>query len=519
MPFIDARDLPGGSEIVADLIVIGGGMAGLALAREWAGSIRSVAVIESGGKAFDPATQELYRGQGTMRGPGGAEAPFSDYVYQSRRRMLGGSGMIWGGKCVALDPADFAERSWVPGSGWPISRKGMQPYYDRACDLLELPHFPPGETDLELPGKPPLAIDGRKRFFSAPRHYTKLSGGVDKAAYDRWRFAPAEAANVTVYLNANVVELKLKPDRRGLERLDLACLDGKRRTARGRTYVLATGGIENARLLLASNSVAKEGVGNGADLVGRNFQGHVVFAVNKLAKGRATSIYLSRVDNDMRLYTDGTKGLSHCVFAPTLAGQRERRAGNATVTLVSFPAKAPPDPERAALQQLALSLDHGGAAEGRVRDVGCFFMTEHMPNPASRVTLGDTSDALGMPRVRLDWTWSEADWRSLESTVAAFSQALGEAGLGRVSFPADRASFVAMAASSTSRHHMGTTRMNRDPAKGVVDADSRVHGVSNLYVAGSSVFPTSGIGNPTLTLLAMTMRLSDHLKTELRRAA
>jgi len=513
MPFIDARELPGGSEIVADLIIIGGGMAGLALAREWAGNGRSVAVLESGGQTLDPATQDLYRGEGTMRGPGGESRPFSDYVHQSRRRMLGGSGMIWGGKCVALDPADFAERSWVPGSGWPINRTQMQPYYDRASDLLEIPHFPAGETDLQVPGKPALAIGGRRRFFSAARHYTKLSGGVDKAGYDRWRTAPAEAANVTVYLNANVMELKLKPEGRSLERLDIACLGGRRHTARGRAYVLATGGIENARLLLASNSVAKTGVGNGADLVGRNFQGHVVFAVNQAAKGSATSVYFSRVDNDMRLYTDGTKGQSHCVFAPTLAGQRERRAGNATVTLVDFPYQPPPDPELAAIRQWALALD--GRAQGR--DIGCFFMTEHMPNPESRVVLGGTSDALGMPRVKLDWAWSEADFRSLEGTVAAFAQALGEAGLGRLSFPADRAAFVAMAAGSPSRHHMGTTRMHRDPAKGVVDANSRVHGVSNLYVAGSSVFPTSGIGNPTLTLLAMTMRLSDHLKT--RRAA
>src|SRR5690349_14028436 len=123
MPFIDARDLPGDSEIVADLIVIGGGVAGLALAREWSGSGRSVAVIESGGKTFDPLVQELYRGAGVMRGPDGPEQPFEDYVHQSRRRMLGGSGMVWGGKCVALDPADFARRDWVPDSGWPISRK------------------------------------------------------------------------------------------------------------------------------------------------------------------------------------------------------------------------------------------------------------------------------------------------------------------------------------------------------------------------------------------------------------
>ncbi|WP_430425268.1 FAD-dependent oxidoreductase [Phenylobacterium sp.] len=512
MPFIDARELPAGSEIAADLIVIGGGMAGLALAREWAGSGRSVAVLESGDKTPDLATQDLYRGEGTMRGPGTAPQPFSDYVHQSRRRMLGGSGNVWGGKCVALDPADFAQRSWVPGSGWPISRAQIQPYYDRASDLLELPHFPPGETDLKVAGKPALEIDSG-RFFSAARHVSKLSGGTDRAAFDRWRFAPAQAANVTVYLNANVTELKLRPDGRRLERLDVACLNGKRHTARGRAYVLATGGIENVRLMLASNSVAKDGVGNGAGLVGRNFQGHVTFSVGEAAKGRASRICFTRAGLDLRLYTDGSLRQTHCVFAPTLADQRRRRAGNATMTLFEM-APVPPDPETAAIRQTLQAMS--GAAG---REVGYFMMTEHMPNPESRITLGSTSDALGMPRVKLDWAWSEADFRSLESTVAAFAQALGEAGLGRFQFPADRSQFVAMARSAASRHHMGSTRMNQDPAQGVVDADSRVHGVSNLYVAGSSVFPTSGIGNPTLTLLAMTLRLSDHLKTEMKRAA
>jgi len=520
MPFIDARDMPGDSEIVADLVIIGGGMAGLALARQWAGSGRSVAILESGGKGFDAATQDLYRGAGVMRGPDSPDVAFDDYVHQSRWRMLGGSGMIWGGKCVALDPADFARRDWVPDSGWPLSRQALQPYYDRACDLLEIPHFPPGETALREAGKPELKIDGARRFFSAPRRFTKFSGGVDKAAYDQWRFAPGTAANVTVYLNANVTELKLKPDRRALERLDLACLDGKRMTASGRAYVLATGGIENARLLLASNSVAAEGVGNGADLVGRHFQGHVTYWVDDRQRGLASGVYLSGTDHDMALYTAGSKGGAHCVFAPTLAGQKARRAGNATITLTpSRPAGATADLELKALQQLAANLDRGAAPAGADRQLSCFFMTEHMPNPQSRVSLGDTSDALGMPRVKLEWAWSEADWKSLESSVAAFGQALGEAGLGRVVFPAERSSFLAMAAASPSRHHMGTTRMHRDPAKGVVDADSRVHGVSNLYVAGSSVFPTSGIGNPTLTLLAMTLRLSDHLKTRIRSAA
>jgi choline dehydrogenase-like flavoprotein len=516
MPFIDARELPGGSEIVADLIVIGGGMAGLTLAREWAGSGRTVAVIESGGQAFDPAVQELYRGEGVMRAADNPDKPFDDYLHQSRRRQLGGSGHVWGGKCVALDPADFAERAWVPGSGWPVSRKTIQPYYDRACDLLEIPRFGPGETSPNWPGRPILEIGAARRFFSAPRSFTKYSGGVDPKAFDRWRTAPAEAANVTVYLNANVTELKLAADRKALERLDIACLNGKRHTAKGRTYVLAGGGIENARLLLASNSVDPKGVGNGADLVGRYFQGHNTYAVQDLKTGATSGVYLSRADRNMSAYVLTSYGPPQCVFAPTLADQKARRAGNFTVTLVTVPGKRQVDPEWRALAQLTGQVDGGASELGAQRDLGCFFMTEHLPNPDSRVTLGSKTDALGMPRVKLEWVLTDADWKSFESSVAAFSQAMGEAGLGRVIFPADRRDFLRI--SGSSRHHMGSTRMHRDPEKGVVDDDSRVHGVANLYVAGSSVFPTSGIGNPTLTLLAMTYRLSDHLKAQARAA-
>jgi choline dehydrogenase-like flavoprotein len=517
MPFIDARELPGDSEIVADVVVIGAGMAGLTIAREWAATGRTIALIESGGQAFDPKVQDLYAGSGVMRGPGNPDKGYDSYLIEGRRRMLGGSGNIWGGKCVALDPADFARRDWVAGSGWPVSRKSIQPYYDRACDLLEVPRFGPGETSVEEPGRPVLRIDGEREFFSAPRQFSRCSGIVDAKRYDRWRTVPAEPANVSVYLNANVTELRLAAGRRSIAGLDVACLNGRRHAAKGRVYILAVGGIENARLLLASNSVDPKGVGNDADLVGRYFMGHAVFQVDDRTHGKTSGIYLSGTDHDMSLYVLEKYGPSQSVFAPRLAAQKARRAGNCTVTLSSVRGPPPPDAELAALRQLAAGLDKGSPVTRADRDISCFFMTEHHPNPESRVSLGDTSDALGMPRPRLEWTWSEADWRSMESSVAAFSQALGAAGLGRVSFPVDRSQYVPIA--GVSRHHMGTTRMNRDPAKGVVDENSRVHGISNLYVAGSSVFPTSGIGNPTLTLLAMAMRLTDHLKSQTRRAA
>lgn len=510
MPFIDARELPGGSEIVADLVVIGAGMAGIAIAREWAGSGRTVAFIESGGREFDADVQDLYRGSGLLAGPDNADRPFDDHLHQGRRRQLGGSGNIWGGKCVALDPADFARREWIPRSGWPVTRRSLQPFYDRASDLLGIPHFPAGEAGLTEAGRPQLALGSR--FFSAPRHFSPYTGVLDAKRFDGFRTQPFEPANITVWLNANVVELKLAARGGSIERLDIACLNGKRHAARGRAYVLATGGIENARLLLASNSVEKAGVGNRADLVGRYFQGHVTYGVTDRAQGTASGVYLSRARN-MDLYTQGFELKSHCVFAPTLAAQRRARLGNCTFTLGRLSQPLAAQAEVTAIQQLASAVD-GDAANGQ--QLYGFVMSEHLPNPDSRVSLGSATDALGMPRVRLEWRYSAADWRSLEGSVAALSAAFAESGAGRVCFPAERPRFIAIAGAS--RHHMGTTRMHADPAEGVVDETSRVHGVANLYVAGSSVFPTSGIGNPTLTLLAMTLRLSDHLKSELRSA-
>jgi choline dehydrogenase-like flavoprotein len=410
---------------------------------------------------------------------------------------------------VALDPADFAKRDWVPKSGWPISRAGIQPFYDRACDLLRIPRFDLAHPTLHDAARPALDLDGGRTFFSAPRHFTHLSGAVDRPAWDRFRQDFAPAANVAVHLNANVTELKLTPGGDRIERLDVACLNGRRHTARAKVYVLATGGIENARLLLASNSVEKAGVGNRHDLVGRYFQGHQTFGA--YSGDRRSHVAMTGRPQSMALYTDSnTWGASHCVLAPTHDGQRRLRIGNCTATLSKTDAK--PGADTQALRALAAQVD-GGAAPATETLLDYFFMSEHRPNPDSRVTLGAETDALGMPRVKLAWTNSKADWDSLEAGVGALAAELGAAGQARLAWPVARARLLAIA--SPSRHHMGTTRMHADPREGVVDAQGRVHGTPNLYVAGSSVFPTSGIGNPSLTLLALALRLSDHLKLEL----
>src|SRR4051794_3738976 len=135
---IDAEQLPDGSAIEVRVLIAGGGLAGIALGRQLADAGLAVAILESGGTNPDPRQQALYNGKMTV-GDGQSTASFDQYLTASRVRCFGGSGNVWGGKCGPLDPLDFERRAWVPYSGWPITRAAMQPYYDRACALLELP--------------------------------------------------------------------------------------------------------------------------------------------------------------------------------------------------------------------------------------------------------------------------------------------------------------------------------------------------------------------------------------------
>lgn len=502
MAIIDARTLPNASPIEADLVIIGGGLAGIALAKQLAGGPLKVAILESGGLEIDPENQALYAGSGVQTAPGNPDRPFDNYPVQSRVRALGGSGHVWGGKCAPLDPADFAERSWIPYSGWPVTREQMQPYYDRACDLLEIPRLPAQRAASTEPTLQPLALDPADGFFPAPREFSKFSGGTNKPAFDAFRTQFAEAVNITVYLYANVVKVRREGDQ--VVGLDVACLDGKRHTAKAKRYVLAIGGIENVRLLLASDNL-----GNRNDLVGRFFQGHVTYSNDGDSENEGTAVAFARAA-PLDLYAPAKRMAAHCVIGSGLSAQKRMKTGNFTATL--FRANVSGADTAVGADTLTVGKVVAGRKEPQL--LGYFAMAEHFPNPDSRVTLDpDNKDPLGMPRVRLTWVYGEKDYADLERSVAGLSDALGASGEGRMCWSIARSKLLGL--SNASRHHMGTTRMHADPKKGVVDANLRLHEAKNLYVAGSSVFPTSGIANPTLTLLALVMRLSDHLKSEM----
>jgi choline dehydrogenase-like flavoprotein len=518
---VDARTLPDGSRLEADLCIVGGGMAGIAIARELIegaggpGGVR-IMILESGGEEPDAAVQDLYRGTGTLRDPDGRTRPFDDYLRGSRLRAFGGSGHVWGGKCGRLDPADFERRDWVPHSGWPFDRAHLDPFYDRAARLLELPSFR-GDLVARDPARPPLALGDGRSFETVPRVHSPVTGGRSKAKFDAYRYAAARHPSVTVYLHANVTQIRTDPDGNAVTGLDVRCLErggpGRRHSARARQYVLATGGMENARLLLLSTSTNPAGLGNDHGLVGRFFGGHLNCGVYGEGKGPSSGVAFAAPRRSLDLYTTNDPAKVWGIFNATPDAQRRLRLPNFWATF-SPPSDALPG-ERAVVRLADATAAR--ATEERGRFVPVRVMGEEPPNPDSRLTLGAERDALSQPRLHLDWRLDETHLRGIERGVALFGRVLGEAGAGRLRWPLAREGMLG--ALGAARHHIGTTRMHRDPRHGVVDEHCRVHGVANLHVAGSSVFPTGGIANPTFTIVALAVRLADRLRPALRTAS
>jgi choline dehydrogenase-like flavoprotein len=488
---IDARSIPQGTTVETDLCIIGAGAAGITLALECAGGPFRVCLLESGGFEPDPETQALSRGRVFGR---------AYYKLESARvRRFGGSTSSWQGICRPLESSDFEARDWVPHSGWPFGAEVLRSYYERAQERCRLEAF---------------GYDGQ-RWASAERPLLAFEAGVVESRVfqiapvrfgEVYRKDVTKAPNVDTFLFANVVELEASENGRIVERVAVACLAGNRFSVRARLFILATGGIENARLLLASNRVQRAGLGNPHDLVGRFFMEHPhVISAAFLASSARIPLDFYRA-----------RPVSRAEVAGLLTLPEETRRRERMLSFGCFPPQDAELPEfEVSLARMIREMDGrpGAAAERAVLWMG---VGEQVPNPESRVRLADERDALGMPRVQLEWRLGALDKRSLRRAHEILAREFGRAGLGRLQLLLGEDDHQWPPELSAGRHHMGTTRMHQDPRRGVVDPRGRVHGLANLYLAGSSVFPTSGAAGPTLTLVALALRLADDLKEVLQ---
>ena len=562
----DGREIEAGRELEADVCIIGGGAAGIAIAQEFVDRPAHVVLLESGGLDFEVDVNDLDVGTNTG-------LPYFR-LEEARLRYFGGSTNHWGGYCRPFEPTDLAARAWVAGSGWPVSRADLDPYYPRARPIVGL------QTDGQDPDDVISSDGARPLFGESSRLSHVLAEIVPKTRRSfgvRYRDKLEDAANVDVLLHSNAVEIETDAGGSRVERIHVATLAGNRFTVRAAIVVLATGGIENARLLLASDSVSTNGVGNQNDLVGRYFMDHPRFVAGTLVPtddlhvrfyephdvgGHDYIGYLSLAEAVLQteeilevqvrigpvytpavaaaLSSQDVDALSDLVRrTPEALDDLGEHVARVVADLVTWqdttipggPLAVPLPEVVAEVRRRLMDGDlgevipflFGDIATVGYRDVlgalpaeSATLTTRIDPRPdrESRVTLGAERDALGMRRADLHWQLGALERWSAIRTLEILGEELGQAGVGRVrvgldendDWPPDLAG---------GWHHMGTTRMSTDPRQGVVDPDCRVHGMDNLYIAGSSVFPTAGSGTPTMTIVALALRLSDHVRERL----
>ena len=499
----DVRNLSEGTVIDSDICIVGAGAAGITLAMELIGHDFSVNLLESGGLDFEDDVQALNDGD--------CVSQHKVDLMWTRLRYFGGTTGHWGGNCAPLDERDFETRSWVPDSGWPISRKDLERFYPRAYRYCELPsddysvdHWAEISEKFRRSRIPVTGEEiGEKLFLKSPP--TRFG--------DAYRADLAKpGSQCTVYLHANVVEIETGEDASEVVGLRTRDVSGRGCRFTARIFILASG-IENARLLLLSNKVRPNGLGNDHDVVGRYFMAHTTIRTGRamLSLPEGTASYYATLGWEQRFLTETSPFID--ALQPSRAAQ-EREGILNSVVFFEESYEGEKTPGFVAMRRIAKQIVHGRMPSNLVRDLGIVvgdldevvkalyarsvgdrsyrilqtrFFCEQAPDRDSRVRLGDDVDALGQRKLVLDWRLNDLDKRTVIRTQKLLAEQFGALGIGRLQVEFDSETDPWPRGVDSSAHFMGTTRMSTDPRRGVVDGDCRVHGIDNLYVAGGSV--------------------------------
>ncbi len=495
--FVAADAFEDGHVERARTCVFGSGPAGLTLARTLAERGEDVLMIEAGGAEWEYESQELYQGQ--VVGD-----PYF-LLEDCRLRVFGGTSGHWGGYCRPLDAHDMAGIPGNPASRWPIGVGDLQPYLAEASDILESPgEFPEQQAGPDLVRtmynySPPVRFGDKYRDYCETSDRLRVclnSALVNMVPGDGSADGSGEGAgDASGGTRIRAAEIVTERGPGGAE--------GRIRwTVEAERFVVCLGGIENSRMLLWINEQNNRALLPDNDIVGRYWMEHpndsvgeaVLFADRAgLFVERPTHFTLSGS------YQQG-HDLPNAVFEINEESYTKAKRLAADILCI-----APPLGRR-----LLDGIDKKLVCAARIRS-----QWEQAPDPENRVVLGDTPDRLGIPQVELHWRNAPSERRTIAASTIALARTFAEQDIGRVKpfdwilddglpFPDDDV--------IASYHHMGGTRMSADPAEGVVDPDLKVHGVENLYVGGSSVFPSAGYANPTLTIVQLALRLADHLR-------
>jgi choline dehydrogenase-like flavoprotein len=526
---LDGRNTTLATDQSYDLIIVGAGPAGITLAHELADTGLRIALLESGGLEFDPDTQELY--DATLTGNDETD------MLAGRLRFLGGTSNHWGGHCLPLDRLDI-ERAPLSGmTGWPLSYDELLTYYPRGHAYCDLGRF---DYDVTQPSGPSpdklLLVDDPEISTVVFRQSPPTRFGEKYASWLE------QVESVELWLWTNVVDLISDADGR-IGDVVTRTLSGVERRFRAETVVLACGSVETARLLLYTNARNGRSFGNRGDLLGRCYLDHPSggAAFIDLVEPMPDKAYWMPADH----FRDEGVPIRFLMRLSEATIQREG-LGNCQFILIPFAGTPEEQARRRSAAQSAKSLkaigkwavNHNASPTFSLSKEYCSFITnadsfvaeewaqltgnqgvtrillkyeaEQQPDRSNAVTLIEATDALGLPRINLNWSPSRDDLESVKKSAELIGAAVGRAGLGRLRLEKDDGGPYWN--SVTAWHQLGTTRMAAAESDGVVDPDCKVFGTANLYVASGGVMPTSGRANPTLTIVSLTIRLADHLK-------
>jgi choline dehydrogenase-like flavoprotein len=481
-----------------DICICGAGVAGITLALNLSEKL-NICLLEAGGFDYSEKSQEIYQGNNI-----GQE--YYDLM-ATRLRYFGGSTNHWKGWCRPLDSYDFEPKDHVKHSGWPIKREDLDPYLEKTKSILDIPKKAADAQAYNLENGFWI-----KPFFDLPPQRFSEFNEIDFWFSSPTRFGQKykdplkNASNITCILNANVTDITLSENLSRVDAVEVQNYKKRSFTAKVDKFILATGGIENPRIMLNCNRQIKAGLGNQTGLVGRFFTEHPHSKVGEfIFEDRHT------IDSEsISFFSPSSRFMQNEKILNF--GLRAHRFSNPLHSSSNFKQKIK-----------KILCDWSTDITSKVFSKECFneglllMASEQSPNFSSRITLADELDKFGMKRANLDWRLSELDMRTIKRGAEGFAKEFASLGLGRVRIfdwlLADTPELPSLNEKNdvAGHHHMCTTRMGTSAQNGVVDSNQKVFGINNFYVAGSSVFPTGGHANPTLTITQMSLRLADHL--------
>ena len=462
-----------------DTCVVGSGPAGITLALKLAASGDKVLLLEAGELSYSEQSQELYDCESV-----GHDA----WPKYTRLRYFGGTSNHWSGRCRPFETADFQKRTINGLPGWPIRYSELKPYLSEAMKILDLD---PQEGFTPINKKPTL-----KDHF-----YPDAFAQSPPTRFNSKYIAQITASEkIDCFINATAVDLKLNSSHQTVSHIEVANYNGATVSVKAGRFILCLGGIETPRFMLNCNRQVKTGIGNGSDMIGRCFMEHLNVPIGSFLYREPENF------SKLQFFTDD----EFC---------QKSRIGRSNITM-SIVSSVKSYGRTKAIKTFFKNLACQMKIEEKVQFISDFkcpgmgnisTLVEQAPNLDSRVRLGNGTDSLGLRKAQLDWQISSYDQNTIRQAAVTMAKQFSTAGLGQIKL----ADFILDPELAIKfghhAHHMGTTRMSDDPHYGVVDQNSKVHGLDNLYIAGSSVFSTGGACNPTMPIIQLCLRLADHL--------